>query len=424
MRRVDTGFIVMLAAIACGIASGCTSPTRSIDQATLDQRVAQHQERVLEQRDRTAWRFLRRMELLHAAHRAQGRDEAIEINVLLLSSGGQYGAFGAGVLHGWSHSQDTSLPMPTFDIVTGVSTGAMIAPFVLSGEDYSFQRIAELFKQADNSFATLRGIFFFLPWRSSIFDTRVLRDRIQAEVDSETIAQVAAAHNDHRMLLIGAVDLDLGRFHIWDMGTLAEESLRTGDPAPFHDALISSASIPGAFPAIEIDGVLYSDGAAALATFLGLDRDVLRQVVGEFKQRNPDAATPRLRMWMIVNGHIDPPAELAEQRWASVALRSAAVLTGYSLRGTLRLMQLGSELIGRDIGQAVEFRYISVPDDVELPEPENRLFDQQFMIELHALGYRMRTDPNSWRTQAIAPDIPGSSIILRDIPFDKDDLGP
>ncbi len=394
-------------------AAGCSAPPRTIDEATLQTRVAEHEHIALERRDRLAMRFLRRIELIHA----EGRDGPVEMDVLLLSSGGQYGAFGAGVLAGWGDSRSPEHMRPTFDIVTGVSTGALIAPFALAGTDQSIRRVSELFKQADDSLATLRGLLFFLPWRTSMFDTRVLRERIQSEVDSDAIAEVIEAHAEHRMLLIGATDLDLGRFHIWDMGPIAIEAQRSGDISPFHNALISSSSIPGAFPPIEIDGVLYTDGAVAMATFLGLDRDLVRQVVSAFKERNPGAATPRLRMWMIVNGHIDPPKQLAEQGWTSVAVRSAAVMLSYSLRSTLRIMQLGAELIGRDIGEPVEFRYIAVPEDVDLPEPVGRLFDQALMTSLYGLGYRLGNDPASWRTEVIAPDIPGSTIVPRDVPF-------
>jgi predicted patatin/cPLA2 family phospholipase len=421
MPRHRNAMLLLVLALLFAPGGGCASRSRSMDAAALEQRVAEHERSVLAMRDRIAWRLLRRIETLHEANIAAGREEPVEVNVLLLSSGGQYGAFGVGVLAGWSETQVPGYRLPSFDIVTGVSTGAMIAPFVFSGEDYSLQRISMLFKQADASMANLRGLLFFLPWRSSIFDTRVLRDRIATEVDEQTLADVARSHDEHRILLIGAVDLDLGRFHIWDMGPMASEAIQTGDFSPFHDAMISSASIPGAFPPVEIDGVLYTDGAAALATFLGLDRDALRQVVAEFRRRNPGAPPPNLRLWMIVNGHIDPVAELAENRWTSVALRSASVLTRYSLRTTLRLMQIGAELMGRDIGAPVEFRYIAVPDDVELPEPKHRLFDREYMATLHELGRRLGADPDSWRTEAIAPDIPGSSIMLRDIPFKAPD---
>lgn len=384
----------------------------------MQARVAAHQDSVLDQRDRIAQRFLARLESLHQANRAAGSGEPVEVNVLMLSSGGQYGAFGTGVLDGWSDSDSVEFRRPTFDIVTGVSTGALIAPFAISGEGESLARVADLFKEADDSFARLRGLLFFLPWRTSIFDTRVLEERVQSEIDAATVQRVADAHHQHRMLLIGTVDLDLGRFHIWDMGPIAVEAASSESLARFHDAMIASASIPGAFPPKEIDGVLYTDGAAALATFIGLDRDLIKQVIAAFLRRNPDAQIPTLRMWMIVNGHIDPPAQLAQQGWTSVALRSAQVIASYSLRGTLRQMQLGAELIGRDLGTPVQFRYIAVPSAVDLPEPTSLLFDQELMFELHALGYALGSDPDAWRTDAIAPDIPGSSIILRDIPLD------
>lgn len=411
MRRGSI-WVGVLGLVAASVA-GCSAPRRTTSPEMLALRVDEHHDRVLAQRDEFGNRFLRRLQLLHDAARSRGEGGPVEVNVLLLSSGGQYGAYGVGVLNGWKDHGQGEFALPVFDIVTGVSTGAMIAPFVLSEEDYSIRRISELFQQADSSFAIVRGVFFFLPWRDSIFDTRVLRERIASEVDEETLQQVAAAHDAHRMLLIGAVDLDLGQFHIWDMGPIAKRGLEAGDLSRFHDAMISSASIPGAFPPIEIDDALYTDGAAALATFIGMDRDLVREVVAEFRRRNPGAAPPRMRMWMIVNGHIDAQAELARQGWTSVALRSASVLTRYSLRSTLRLTQLGTEAIGRDIGAPVEFRYISVPENVEMPIPTDRLFDREFMIELHQLGYRMGADPSSWRTEAIAPDIPGSEIQLR-----------
>ncbi len=420
-RRLARVVPLLAAFVLIWSTAACSPPRRSLSENELQARLVEEQERSFEQSERIAWTFLRRIEAIHHANLERGLDIPPEVNVLLLSSGGQYGAFGTGVLHGWSESDSAEFRRPTFDLVTGVSTGALIAPFAISGEDDSIRRVGDLFQQADDSFARLRGILFFLPWRSSIFDTRVLRDRVQSEIDRGVLEGVAAAHDEHRQLLVGAVNLDLGRFHIWDMGTLAVRARESGDLSAFHDALISSSSIPGAFPPIEIGQVLYTDGAVALPTFLGLDRSSIRQVIDAFKRRNPGAQTPRLRMWMIVNGHINPAAQLAGQGWASVALRSAQVISRYSLRAILRHMQNACELIGEDLGRPVEFRYIAVPSDVELPESDSRLFDQGLMAELHQLGYRLGRDPGAWRSEAIAPDVPGTSTVRRDIPFETFD---
>lgn len=422
--RFRSGHATLLAALLLCITTACSAPSRSINEVELQSRIADDQQRAIDQSERLAWTFLRRIETIHQTNLSNGLDIPPEVNVLLLSSGGQYGAFGTGVLHGWSDSKSSEFKRPTFDIVTGVSTGALIAPFAISGEDDSIRRVGDLFQQADDSFARLRGILFFLPWRSSMFDTSVLRDRVESEIDAGVIEQVAAAHDEHRILLVGAVNLDLGRFHIWDMSAMAARARETDDLSPFHDALISSSSIPGAFPPIEIDKALYTDGAVALPTFLGLDRQIIGQVVRAFKDRNPGAQTPHLRMWMIVNGHINPIPQLAGQGWASVALRSAQVISRYSLRTNLRLMQIGAELIGEDIGRPVDFRYIALPLDVDLPESDSRLFDQELMFELHQLGYRLGSDPHAWQTEAIAPDIPGTPATRRQIPFESFDAPP
>lgn len=404
------GLLVLVAA--------CATQARTMDQASLDQRFVDHAGRALTQRDQLANRLLLRLEYLHQKHTEAGLDEVPTLDVLLLSSGGQYGAFGAGVLAGWREADVTDYEFPRFDIVTGISTGAMIAPFAISGEAYSIQRVSDIYRQADKSLAELRGWFFFWPWHSSLYDTRVLRQRIEAELDEAIIADVAQAHVSHRMLLIGAVDLDLGRFHIWDMGPVAAQARESGDLRRFHDAMISSASIPGAFPPIEIDGVLYADGAAAQPTFLGLDRAAITQVFRMYRQRNPQAEVPRMRMWMIVNGHVDAAVELAEQRWASVAIRAAEVMSRYAVRTALRNMQLGVELVSQDTGVPVEFRYLAVPSDVDLGVREDRLFDRRLMQRLYDMGYMLGRDPASWRTEAISPDIPGSTIIPREVGFE------
>jgi len=414
-RCVRAAQAVVFTALGLALATasiGCRSAPRSVDQAFLDQRVAEHEARALRLRSTLAQRFLDRLEWRHAELKAEGRNGPVVINALLLSSGGQFGAFGVGVLDGWGKVEQSELARPEFDIVTGVSTGAMIAPFAMSGTDYSIRRITELYMQADDSLAVLRGLLFFLPWRESFFDNRTLRERIAHEMNMDAIAGVAEAHGEHRMLLVGATDLDLGRFHIWDMGHQAERAIETGDPSMFQKAMLSSASIPGAFPPVEIDGTLFADGAAAQATFFGLDREAIGDVVRAFRERNPDAPTPVFRFWMIVNGHLDATPSLVEQRWVSIAARSVAVMLSYAQRTTLRQMQFGAELLERDFGMPVEFRYIAIPAGVDLPESQSRMFDRDLIARLHEVGSELGRDPSSWRTEAISPAIPGSAISL------------
>ncbi|AHF00221.1 patatin-like phospholipase family protein [Thioalkalivibrio paradoxus] len=399
--------------------AGCASPARTISIEGFEQRVATHEDQALTQRERIATRLLQRLETRHAQQQAAGQaDQPFTYEILMLSSGGQYGAFGVGVLQGWSQVTDASARRPEFDLVTGVSTGALIAPFALLGTDDSIRRINQLYHEASDRLALLRGIFFFLPWQPSFFDNRPLAERIEIEVDTHTVRGIAEAHEQHRKLLLGSTDLDLGRFRIWDLGPQAVRALATDDADTLHRMLLSSASIPGVFPPVAIDGALYADGAAAQAAFVGLDRKEIVQVFREFAARNPDAPMPRLRFWVIVNGYLDAKPELTQAAWVPVVRRSVAVLTSYSMRVTLRHMQFGAELLAQDLNTDVDFRYLAVPHDLELPESQHRLFDQELMHRLAAEGFRLGRDPSSWRSQALAPEIPGSAIHLDPMQFE------
>lgn len=199
------------------------------------------------------------------------------------------------------------------------------------------------------------------------------------------------------------------------MGPRAVRALETQDLTEVHHILLSSASIPAVFPPVDIDGTLYADGAAAQAAFVGLDREEIVQVFREFSARNPGAALPRLRFWVIVNGLLDVDPELIKVSWVPVARRSTQVLTSYAMRVTLRHMQFGVELLARDLDTQADFFYLAVPHDLELPPQTQRLFDPQVMQALAAEGRRLGRDPLSWRTEALAPEIPGSALRLNSV---------
>jgi hypothetical protein len=412
------GWYSVLAVLPLTMAA-CASAPRSIGSAELAARVAEHESLALAQRHAIATRVLRRLEYRYAEQLDNGRgQEPITFDILMLSSGGQFGAFGVGVLQGWATVEDEAGRRPEFDLVTGVSTGALIAPFGLLGTDNDIRRIGQLYSEADDTLAILRGLLFFLPWQPSFFDNRPLAERIKIEVDETTVRGLAAAHAEHRLLLIGSTDLDLGRFRMWDIGPKAREAHENGDFARLHDILLSSAAIPAAFPPVEIDGTLFVDGAAAQAAFVGLDREELVEAFRAFAARHPDAPMPTVRFWMIVNGYLDVSPELVEQRWIPVAGRSAAVLTSYAMRTTLRHMQFGVELIGHDLGVPAEFRYLAVPADLALPPSGSRLFDRQVMTILAEVGHALGAAGDAWQTEAAAPEVPGSAIQLQRLLFD------
>jgi predicted acylesterase/phospholipase RssA len=168
-------------------------------------------------------------------------------NVLVLSGGGKDGAFSAGVLTGWSASGTR----PTFDVVTGVSTGALIAPLAFLGSRYD-----QLLRENYTGVRT-KDVYRMRPWLSVLWsdalaDSSPLQRRIDAQVTDEFLAEIARAHAAGRRLYIGTTNLDTGRLVYWDMGAIAAGT----DPNKrdlFRKVLLASCSIPGLLPPVPIE---------------------------------------------------------------------------------------------------------------------------------------------------------------------------
>ena len=190
-------------------------------------------------------------------------------NVLVLSGGGMKGAFPAGLLQGWTDSGKR----PQFDVVTGVSVGALIAPFALLGPEYDAALERNAAVQPDNLYH--RRPLPAVAWSDSLADSGPLWQLIESEITQELIAKVAHAHREGRRLYVGTTNLDTKRLVIWDLGAIAAGN----DPHRldlFRKVLLASASMPGLLPPVainvEIDGKPYTelhvDGGVTASLFL------------------------------------------------------------------------------------------------------------------------------------------------------------
>jgi Patatin-like phospholipase len=167
-------------------------------------------------------------------------ESANEFSVLALSGGGEHGAFGAGLLNGWSESGRR----PTFSMVTGISTGALMAPFAFLGSAYD-QRLKALYTEM-----SFRGILSGNPviglFGEGLYNTHPLQRLVAGQVDQTMLDDIAAAHRQGRRLFIVTTNLDAQRPVLWNMGAIAA----SGQPAAlelFRKVLVASASIPGLF---------------------------------------------------------------------------------------------------------------------------------------------------------------------------------
>lgn len=177
------------------------------------------------------------------------------LNLLSLSGGGQNGAFGAGFLKGWRESGQR----PEFDIVGGVSTGALLSTHALLGTPADDASLEEMYTTiTKDEIYQSRGIIDIISGTDSLRDTAPLATLISRHITAETLKRVAAAFKEGRMLVVGTTNVDYGQTWVWNMSMIA----RDGKLDLYRKILLASASFPIVFPPVEIDGHLFVDGAA------------------------------------------------------------------------------------------------------------------------------------------------------------------
>ncbi|HVK79525.1 MAG TPA: patatin-like phospholipase family protein, partial [Verrucomicrobiae bacterium] len=202
-------------------------------------------------------------------------------DLIALSGGGSNGAYTAGIITAWSERGDR----PDFEVVTGVSTGALAAPFVFLGADYDDELREAYTSDQASDLLQGRGLRAFVG--SGVFRAAPLRELIETYIDAPLLERIAAEHNAGRTLLVATTDLDSQRGVIWNMGAIAA---RGGPEALelFRDVLQASASIPGAFPPVMIHAQrgLAEDGAPEVFDEMHVDGGVM----------NPFVALPQM-LW-------------------------------------------------------------------------------------------------------------------------------
>lgn len=320
-------------------------------------------------------------------------DGSVRYAHLLVSGGGANGAFGAGLLKGWSATGRR----PLFKIVTGISTGALIAPFAFIGSDYdetlrlvyTTTRSSDIFA-AGSRLAILGQALF----GEALADTGPLVRMIAASVDDEFVARVAQAHRSGRRLYIGTVDLDARRFVVWNMGLIAlsDDAQKV---ALFRKVMLASASIPVVFPPVffdvEVDGKAFDemhvDGAVIANVFF------TGGVISPQRARRQAGSPPALDdIYVLHNGQLVPQHTTPISR--RVRAISARVLDTASRSAVIGDLFRVYTITVREKGR---FNWVTIPNDLQLGGEE--FFDPVAMTALYDVGHRLGRDGSGWRTR-------------------------
>src|SRR6266446_768827 len=305
-------------------------------------------------------------------------------SLLAISGGGDNGAFGAGVLVGWSESRTR----PSFKIVTGISTGALIAPLAFVGPEYD-PLLSQMYTTIDQT-----DIFEKRPLleglvSDALADSTPLQHLLAKYVDANLVSRIAEESRRGRALVIITTNLDAGVPVIWNIGTIAE-SERAEAIGLIRNILLASASVPGFFPPVMfdvmVDGIahqeMHVDGGASMQTFLYPAALQVRKIP------NGGGARPRTA-YVIRNGRLTQGWDEVARSTPAIATRAVATLTTNNGVGDLyRIYALAK----RD-GVRLELAYIG--DDFE--QPHLAEFDRQYMVNLFEYGRAKARSGYPWR---------------------------
>jgi hypothetical protein len=284
---------------------------------------------------------------------------------LAISGGGSDGAYGAGVLTGWSEAGTR----PQFAVVSGVSIGALIAPFAFLGSRFD--------EELHKNFTTIGAadIFEDRTTRESLFDYWPLKRLIEQRVTPALLSEIAAEHARGRRLWVATTNLDAGRRVIWNMGAIAahgEQGVRL-----FRDILLASSAIPGFFSPVPIEveangkkfQELHGDGTLT-APFFVMPETML--------SARSTSRPPLSQLYVMVNSKLGPEFKMPDRNIPGVLGRSVGVALTAALRAELMLIYVGAQR------HAIALRIAHV--DPSFDFPSRGPFDGKYMQALYEVG--------------------------------------
>ncbi|WET13854.1 patatin-like phospholipase family protein [Yersinia intermedia] len=305
---------------------------------------------------------------------------------LALSGGGPNGAFGAGFLNGWTKTGKR----PVFKVVSGVSTGALIAPFAFLGSDHD-QALHDFYTTTTTrDIFHLDNLLFRLFFRESLADTSPLSKLIDGHITPELMSEIAKAHQHGRRLYMGTVDLDSQRFMVWNMGLIAAK----GTPEAlmlFRKVMLASSSVPVAFSPVFFDVVaqgkhydeMHVDGGVAARVFYNggvYSSKVVRARAGLIDSKED--------IYIIHNGQLGPQPESTPRLVRNIALRTLDSTSKAALVGDLYRIYAFS------LAEKSGFHWITIPSHVDTNGAE--IFDPIKMERLYQAGYAEALQGPKW----------------------------
>lgn len=326
---------------------------------------------------------------------ARGATADDTIDILMLSGGADWGAFGAGYLAGWSDlGEAAAFPMPEFDAIGGISTGALIATYVAGQGPENYAGIETFYRNTSADWIGFKGLGGFLPDSPALVDNSEIRHQVELALDDALLADLRESYADKRQVLAATTNVDYAELQYWDLG---REASQPGDPKPrIVDILMAATGIPGVFPPGDIDGNLHVDGYAVQG-IPAIDIRAVPLFRDGWRERYGDRPLPKLRLWWIYNNQLSLAPQAVGLSWLDVLFRGYQTMSQTSFKAPLE-SNLVAVKAANERGLAIELRYVSIPDSF-VANPELKPFDPGTTNVLADLGREVAASPDGgWRT--------------------------
>jgi predicted patatin/cPLA2 family phospholipase len=311
-----------------------------------------------------------------------------DAHYLAISGGGQNGAFGAGVLCGWTIAGNR----PSFKVVTGISTGALTAPFAFLGGDYD-QKLREVYTGVDEKdIAVFQGIVYLFRGDAA-YNTAPLAKLAEKYYTQEMLDRIAIEHRKGRRLLIGTTNLDAGRPVVWDMGKIACSD-RADRVEMFRKVLLASAAIPAAFPPVylKVNGrhgktydEMHVDGGVTREMFL------LPSELRLYELRDKAGVDRSSHLFIIRNARYGAEYDSVKPQVGSIAFRAVDTLVRSQAAGDLWTLYYEAK------ENNMSYALTSIPED--FVDDSKSLFDRKYMTRLFNEGYVLGINGTAWRAK-------------------------
>jgi hypothetical protein len=337
------------------------------------------------------------------AERAALRNDRT-LDVLLLSGGGQNGAYGIGFLRGWRERGDASA-LPRFDLVGGISTGALQSPYALIGTPRALDQARTLYLGSATEFAPTFDWLFWLRRSGGAVNTEKFDRAVADAVNAELRRDLRAAFDEKRQLVVGTVDYDLGVGRLWNLGSeLAETPTAI---ARTNQILLAATAIPGVFPPQMIDGHVHGDGGVVSDVLPMLDLDSYRRLAVRLRERG--LATPgrevTLRLWVVMNFWTHPALAVIDPGSRSaIAQRGNRLIFGLTHPLLVQRLDAIAQAVDSGVpGLRMQMRWTAIPSELANEPGAQQLFDAAWMARLESLGYARARSAEPWAGTVASP---------------------